>query len=138
GQRFSESARLLKVSRQRGLDAGDLLAQLVSRRCTLDALAFGSELTLGFRLLVRENSEGVVDAREVRGCRDDASLLFVEFPVIFEVRRQQGIPASLNCLVQRRLRRNTLGDELFAALGERGDSGFELLHGGFSEGVAHK
>ena len=45
------------------------------------------------------------------------------------------LPASF---VQCLLRRDTLGDKLFAALRKRDIGGFELLHGSFSEGNAGK
>jgi hypothetical protein len=137
GQRIGKSTRLLKVARQRRLDGRDPLVQLVRRRGTLDALALGGELAFGFGLVLCEDSERVIDARQVGRCRDDGSLHFVERSLIVDVARQERLLSGLDRLVQSVLSGDAFGGELLAALRERGDGGFEWLHRSFSEEVFH-
>jgi hypothetical protein len=49
-QSVGKGARLLKVLRQRRLNGGDLLVQLICRGSALNALAFGGQRAFGLRL----------------------------------------------------------------------------------------
>ena len=100
GQGIGKSARLLKVARQRRLDGSDPLAQLVRRRGTLDTVAFSGELAFSFRLVLCQDGERVIDARQVRGCRDHGRLHFVERSLIVDVARQERLLTGLDRLVQ--------------------------------------
>src|SRR3954471_6947186 len=59
---ISKIAGFLRVNRQRRLDRGDLLVQLVCGIRTLLAVALSFDLVLCFGLVARQNSERVIDA----------------------------------------------------------------------------
>jgi hypothetical protein len=103
-QRIGKSARLLKIARQRRFDGSDLFVQLVRRCGTLDPLAFGGEMVFGFRLLLLQHGEGIVDVRQRGRCRVHGSSQLVETAVIIEIAAQERLQTSLgrhSCAVTR-------------------------------------
>jgi hypothetical protein len=128
-QRIGKSARLLKIARQRRFDGSDLFVQLVRRCGTLDPLAFGGEMVFGFRLLLLQHGEGIVDVRQRGRCRVHGSSQLVETVVIIEIAAQERLLKSLGRCVHRLLCSNALGGDLFAALRKRSDGVFNCMGG---------
>ncbi|MGY4424116.1 hypothetical protein ACVWY2_006565 [Bradyrhizobium sp. JR6.1] len=136
-QSVGENARLLKEVRQRCLDSSNLHCQPISRYRALDAIVFGSEMAFRLDLFLGQDGERVVQRRNGGRCHVHGAVQVIERALIVEIARQQRCLAGLGSFVQSLLGCRAHGDELFAALRQRGDGGFELLHLCFSEWISH-